>query len=119
LKVHYPPIFYTKSTFSLTLPICYTGDNPTLLASRSQARSQFRTNRLLHPGGADAGRGIEHAQGVTKILRENVVQGKRRKGEGEQYKLKIHEHTQKLDNDTTKLGKGTVKSFKEIKNATF
>ncbi len=35
------------------------------------------------------------------------------------YRLKIHEHTQKLDNDTTKLGKGTVKSFKEIKEAQF
>lgn len=56
---------------------------------------------------------------MTKILRENVVQGTLQNGKAETYKLNIHEHTQKLDNETTKLGKGTVKSFKEIKDSQF
>ena len=34
---------------------------------------------------------------MIKILRENVVQG-RNVGQ-QQYKLNIHEHTQRLDND--------------------
>lgn len=38
---------------------------------------------------------------------------------GEKYKLNIHEHTQRLDNDTAGQLKGTKKSFKEIKNSQF
>lgn len=38
---------------------------------------------------------------------------------GETYKLNIHEHTQRLDNETAGELKGTTKSFKEIKNAQF
>ena len=69
------------------------------------------------PGGREAAEAIEHAQGVTKVLRENVVQGKRKEGEAETYKVRIHGETQKFDNEKTKLGKGTVKSFREIKDA--
>lgn len=65
----------------------------------------------------EAAQGVEHAQGVTKILREHVVQGKN--VGGETYKLNIHEHTQRLDNDTAGQLKGTTKSFKEVKNAQF
>lgn len=38
---------------------------------------------------------------------------------GKKYKLNIHEHTQRLDNDTAGNLKGTKKSFKEIKNSQF
>lgn len=38
---------------------------------------------------------------------------------GENYKLNIHEHTQRLDNDTAKQLKGTTKTFKDIKDASF
>lgn len=57
-------------------------------------------------------------QSVTKILRENVVQGQHT-GEGEHYKLNIHEHTERGDNETAKKMQGSVKSFKEIKDAQF
>ena len=60
---------------------------------------------------------MEHAQGVTKILREHVVQG-RHEGEGK-YKLKIHEHTQRLDNDSAGRLRGTRKSFREVKDGVF
>jgi complex III assembly factor LYRM7 len=45
------------------------------------------------------------------------VQGKHK--EGEHYKLNIHEHTERGDNATAKKMQGSVKSFKEIKDAQF
>lgn len=86
---------------------------------------------------------IEHAQGVTKILRENVVQGRRKdaatpaagnqaqkeetaeaavgegEADGDTYVLRFTEDTQRFDNEDTKKLKGTTKSFKEIKDAQF
>ncbi|KAK3705382.1 Mitochondrial zinc maintenance protein 1, mitochondrial [Vermiconidia calcicola] len=97
--------------------IAFKGDSQTLLASRTHARQSFTANRSLEAGGTKAAQGVEHAQGVTKILREHVVQGTK-VGE-EQYKLNIHEHTQRLDNDVAGTLKGTKKSFKEIKDSVF
>ncbi|KAK4547583.1 hypothetical protein LTR36_000540 [Oleoguttula mirabilis] len=97
--------------------IAFTGDNDTLLASRKLAHESFAKNQRLEPGGVEAGVAVEHAQGVAQILRENVVQGKNTGGDN--YKLNIHEHTQRQDNDTAGRMKGTTKSFKEIKNASF
>ncbi|KAK5169632.1 Mitochondrial zinc maintenance protein 1, mitochondrial [Saxophila tyrrhenica] len=97
--------------------LAFGDDTPTLLASRAQARASFLSNAALEPGDTEATTAIEHAQGVTKILREHVVQG--RNVGGEQYRLRIHEHTQKLNNEQAKLGKGTTKGFKEIKNSQF
>lgn len=99
--------------------LAFRGDDRTLTASRATARNEFLANAQLQPGGNEASLCVEKAQGVTKILRENVVQGTLKEGHKETYKLKIHEHTQKLDNETTKLGKGTVKSFKQIKDSQF
>ena len=56
---------------------------------------------------------------MTQILRENVVQGKRVGNEGERYKLRMHEHTQRMDNETAGELKGTTKSFKDIKGERF
>ncbi|KAI7158476.1 hypothetical protein KC349_g4817 [Hortaea werneckii] len=97
--------------------IAFRGDNDTLVASRKLAHESFAKNRRLELGGVEAGQGIEHAQGVAQILRENVVQGKNTGGEN--YKLNIHEHTQRLDNETAKQFKGKTKTFKEIKDASF
>jgi complex III assembly factor LYRM7 len=69
---------------------------------------------------------ISHAEEVAKILRENVVQGKRVDRDGEErYSecffvhgygsesrglmrtgLRIHEHTERGDNDTVKMPNG-------------
>ena len=95
----------------------HTDDRRVLKASRTAAADAFTTNRNLDSGSIEAGEAIEHAKGVAQILRENVVQGKN-KG-GNTYKLNIHEHTQRADNDTAGRMKGTTKSFKEIKNSTF
>ena len=56
-------------------------DQPTLKASREYARSLFNRDRRLEPGSVEAGQGLEHAAGVTKILRENVVQGEHKGGD--------------------------------------
>ena len=40
-------------------------------------------------------------------------------GEADRYKLRMHEHTQRNENLTATSLKGTKKSFKEIKNASF
>ncbi|KAF2863726.1 hypothetical protein K470DRAFT_210200 [Piedraia hortae CBS 480.64] len=81
------------------------------------AQQTFAENKGLGSGTEDALKAIQHAEGVAQILRENVVQGKN-KGQ-DTYKLRIHEHTQRLDNDTAKQLKGTSKSFAEIKKSQF
>ncbi|KAM3421835.1 hypothetical protein BST61_g2212 [Cercospora zeina] len=95
--------------------IAFNGDLHMLRSSRAFARNEFRNGAKLPADSAEAAQGVEHAQGVTQILRENVVQGKRVGSVGEKYKLNIHEYTQKLDNDTAGQLKGTTKSFKEVK----
>ncbi|EGP89303.1 unnamed protein product [Zymoseptoria tritici ST99CH_1A5] len=97
--------------------IAFSGDNKVLQAARSHARTQFSAGARHAPGSIEAAQGIEHAQGVTQILRENLVQGKN--VGGDKWKLNIHEHTQRLDNDTAGNLKGTRKSFKEIKESVF
>lgn len=105
-------------TISIQTPLTsIIEDDVTLRASRQFAKESFAKNGKLEIGGVEAGTAIEHAQGVARILRENVVQGKN-KGD-DTYKLNIHEHTQRLDNDTAGKMKGTTKSFKEIKDAVF
>ena len=66
-----------------------------LPAARTQARESFIKNRKLESGSNEATQAIQHAQGVAQILRENVVQGENRGGE--HYKLRITEHTQRLE----------------------
>ncbi|GAB7363106.1 hypothetical protein MBLNU230_g3397t1 [Neophaeotheca triangularis] len=97
--------------------IAFEGDKPTLLASRQQAHDQFRQNSTLQPGSSEAEEGVQHAHGVTQILLQNLVQGKRIGDEGERYKLNIHEHTERGDNETATTLKGTRKSWKEVKNS--
>lgn len=97
--------------------IAFQGDNEVLAASRSLARESFTKGSSLVGGGIAASKALQHAESVAQILKENVVQG-RNVGD-DRYKLNIHEHTQRLDNETAKELKGTTKSFKEIKNAQF
>lgn len=94
------------------------GDVGTLAASRSFARESYEASRNVEPGTKEQDDAIKHVQSVTKILRENVVQGQHQ-GDGEHYKLNIHEHTERGDNMTAKKMQGSVKSFKEIKDAQF
>jgi complex III assembly factor LYRM7 len=63
--------------------VAFNGDIQLLHASRSQARQGFEDNRSMESASTEAGKAIEHAEGVAEILRTNVVQG--RKGDGDSY----------------------------------
>ncbi|GAB7346740.1 hypothetical protein MBLNU459_g1849t1 [Dothideomycetes sp. NU459] len=95
--------------------IAFQDDIMTLQSSRQFARSSFDANRKAAPGSVEAEQGIEHALGAAQILRENVVQGARA-SENEPYKLRIHEQTERGDNETIRKLKGTSKSFASMRN---
>ncbi|KAI1102440.1 hypothetical protein F4804DRAFT_334283 [Jackrogersella minutella] len=84
-----------------------SGDERVLDASKSAIRTAFRANASLEPTDPELPKAITHAEQVAAILRQNVVQGKK---EGERYRLRIHEDTERGDNDTVKFPGGqTVK----------
>jgi hypothetical protein len=55
----------------------FKGDAPLLHAAREEARNSFRKNASLLPEDPALAPAIAHAEDVAKILRENVVQGKK------------------------------------------
>ena len=101
-----------------TLP----GDYRLLISAGRQARTAFSQNSSLLPSSPEASAQIAHAEDVAKILRQNVVQGRKVDGEtGEKYRefcwaqgscgiadlreieLRIHEETERGDNETIKM----------------
>ncbi|CAH0000563.1 unnamed protein product [Clonostachys rhizophaga] len=80
--------------------LAFEGDAPVLAAAQSQIRSEFINKSALDPSERPAA--IQHAQDVARILRENVVQGRRETENDHNYKLRIHEFTEKGDNDSIK-----------------
>lgn len=76
-----------------------------LVAARHQARTAFENSRGLPAGSEEMSKQISHAEEVAKFLRENVVQGQAADTEGN-FKLRIHEHTERGDNEDIKKGKG-------------
>lgn len=54
-----------------------TGDIPLLHAARQQARDGFLRNASLEVGDPALAPAIAHAEEVAKILKENIVQGKK------------------------------------------
>ncbi|PQE30228.1 Mitochondrial zinc maintenance mitochondrial protein [Rutstroemia sp. NJR-2017a WRK4] len=85
--------------------LAFHEDLPLLTSARKQARSTFLLNRSLEPSSPECAAAIAHAEDVAKILRENVVQGRKEEGD-ERFKLRIHEHTERGDNDTVKMPNG-------------
>ncbi|KAI1422731.1 hypothetical protein F5Y12DRAFT_717074 [Xylaria sp. FL1777] len=80
--------------------IAFQGDGTMLSAARSSIRQGFRANAALEPSSPEFPAAVKHAEEVATILRQNVVQGKR---VGDTYKLRIHEETERGDNDTVKF----------------
>ena len=78
------------------------GDVPMMSAARHQARGGFDKGRTLEVSSKEAEGAIQHAEGVSEILLKNIVQGTQVEGKNDSYKLNIHEHTEKGDNDTVK-----------------
>jgi complex III assembly factor LYRM7 len=79
-----------------------------LTAALDGARQGFEQNRGLDQSSSEYTAAVQHAEDVAKILRENIVQGKK---EGENlYRLNIHDDTERGDNNTVKLGSPGSKS---------
>lgn len=80
---------------------CTLGDTRILTAARAEAGTRFRTDRILDPTSPEAGQKILEAEQVALILRKNVVQGQKADGKEEEqkYRIRIHEETEKHDND--------------------
>ncbi|KAM0425017.1 hypothetical protein ACHAPT_009818 [Fusarium lateritium] len=87
--------------------IAFQGDVHILSAAQIQIRNEFRQKASIDPSGASAA--IQHAEEVAKVLRENVVQGKKTEQGQDTYKLRIHEHTERGDNESIlTAGSGTA-----------
>ncbi|KZM21990.1 Mitochondrial zinc maintenance protein 1, mitochondrial [Ascochyta rabiei] len=84
--------------------IAFQGDASVLTAARIEVRKNFETNRAVQTGSEEYRAQIAHASEVAKFLRENVVQGQAT--EGDNYKIRIHEHTERGDNEDIKKNKG-------------
>ncbi|ORY85612.1 hypothetical protein BCR37DRAFT_391381 [Protomyces lactucae-debilis] len=89
--------------------IAFKGDAPILTAARQEIRKNFDSARSMSPD--EQAIKLEHAKEVAKILRTNVVQGKRKADaaaaeEGsETYKLRIHKDIELGDNESIKKAK--------------
>ncbi|KAM0298034.1 hypothetical protein ACHAPM_008729 [Fusarium culmorum] len=55
--------------------IAFQGDAPILSAAQLQIRNEFRQKATIDA--SDAPAAIKHAEEVAKVLRQNVVQGRR------------------------------------------
>ncbi|KAK4103362.1 hypothetical protein N658DRAFT_468085 [Parathielavia hyrcaniae] len=86
--------------------IAFEGDTRMLGAARQQIRQGFRDKASLPPSDPSIPPAIQQAQEIATFLKTNLVQGRR---EGSTYKLRIHEHTERGDNDTVKLGNKNIK----------
>ncbi|KAI8937369.1 Mitochondrial zinc maintenance protein 1, mitochondrial [Plenodomus lindquistii] len=86
--------------------IAFQGDMTVLSAARAEVRKNFESNRSLSAGSDEYTKQIAHAEEVAKFLRENVVQGQAT--DTDQYQLRIHEHTERGNNEDIKKSKGTT-----------
>ncbi|KAJ4419832.1 Mitochondrial zinc maintenance protein 1, mitochondrial [Gnomoniopsis sp. IMI 355080] len=94
-----------RSLFRATR-LAFQGDERMLTAARTQIRANFREKATLPASDPAVPDAIQHAEAVAAFLRANVVQGKREGNDGETYKLRIHEHTHRGDNDSIKSAGG-------------
>ncbi|KAI9652825.1 MAG: Mitochondrial zinc maintenance protein 1, mitochondrial [Alyxoria varia] len=73
-----------------------------LNGARMKARRSFEESRNLQSDSEAVQQGVKHAEDVAKILRQNVVQGTKA-GEADQFKLRIHDDTERGDNENVKV----------------
>ncbi|KAI5815604.1 hypothetical protein BZA77DRAFT_265422 [Pyronema omphalodes] len=87
--------------------LAFQGDTVMFHAAQQESRKAFEQNKAVAGEAADAL--IKHAKDVALILRTNVIQGKKeeREGEGEVYKLNIHDEIERGDNESIKKGRKT------------
>ncbi|GAB0137843.1 hypothetical protein EsDP_00006096 [Epichloe bromicola] len=89
--------------------IAFQGDAPVLAAAQQQIRQEFGQKANMSSSEPMVQDAIQRAQEVAHFLKANVVQGKKMDGEENMYQLRIHEHTERGDNDSIKVaGQGTL-----------
>ncbi|KAK8191244.1 mitochondrial zinc maintenance protein 1, mitochondrial [Phyllosticta capitalensis] len=88
-----------------SIRIAFEGDVAVMNAARFEARNNFEANRSLSEDSKDLEKSIAKANDVAKFLKENLVQGQV-KDDGK-YQLRIHEHTERGDNESIKQPQGT------------
>lgn len=87
--------------------IAFRNDDTLLFAARSEARKQFEAHRRT---GVDTPMQIQHAVETASILRHNIVQGTRDRGDEDgKWELQIHDEIERGDNDSVKIGGKKVK----------
>jgi hypothetical protein len=105
--------------------IAFETDLPILTAAKEQARAAFRQNASLPKDDPLVPKAIAHAEEVAVILKQNIVQGKNIGGDrystfyhsaiqsfslnaitNPLLELRIHEHTERGDNDSIKMPNG-------------
>ncbi|KAL2134584.1 hypothetical protein VTI74DRAFT_11406 [Chaetomium olivicolor] len=92
--------------------IAFEGDTRMLVAARQQIRQGFREKASLPASDPSIQPAIQHAEEVASFLKANLVQGRK---EGSTYKLRIHEHTERGDNDSIKMGNKNAKTDGSVK----
>jgi complex III assembly factor LYRM7 len=82
----FPPFLSDSHVTIVTnISLLAKGDAHLLHAARVEARNGFRKNLTMQEGDPALGSAIAHAEQVAKILRENVVQGKKVEGDEDRY----------------------------------
>ncbi|MCJ1386256.1 Mitochondrial zinc maintenance protein 1, mitochondrial [Xylographa soralifera] len=97
--------------------IAFNGDPRLLLSARHQARSSFAVNSALSASSPESTSQIAHAEDVATILRQNVVQGQKVGGRAqeEKYQLRIHDETERGDNESIRMSKEEMGSLAGLK----
>ncbi|MCJ1474376.1 Mitochondrial zinc maintenance protein 1, mitochondrial [Lambiella insularis] len=97
--------------------VAFRGDPRLLLSARHEARSSFALSSSLLPESPEAAAQLAHAEDVATILRKNVVQGQKVEDASvdEKYRLRIHEETERGDNETIKMSSKEMGSLASLK----
>ncbi|KAK4178252.1 hypothetical protein QBC36DRAFT_325256 [Triangularia setosa] len=80
--------------------IAFEGDAPMLNGACNSIRRAFRDKANLPASDPSVEPALKHADEVAHFLKANLVQGIK---DGDTYKLRIHEHTERGDNESIKF----------------
>ncbi|PWY75498.1 mitochondrial zinc maintenance protein 1, mitochondrial [Aspergillus heteromorphus CBS 117.55] len=87
--------------------IAFRNDIRVMLGARQEARRNFDNHPRV---GIDTPMQIKHAVEVADILKHNIVQGVREKGdEDAKWELRIHDDIERGDNDSIRVNGKQVK----------
>ncbi|KAK4187232.1 hypothetical protein QBC35DRAFT_499080 [Podospora australis] len=81
--------------------IAFEGDMVVLSAAKDSIRAGFRDKASLPASDPSIQPALAHAEEIASFLKANVVQGK--KIADDTFKLRIHQHTERGDNESIKF----------------